>query len=97
MKLRSRLVLGFAYILVSILIALGLSLAVTLENRARSESETNLLVTSQAYAAALGSQRLAPANRQQLQDDVVQLVNRYRSRAPSGGWLGRRGALEQAT
>jgi two-component system, OmpR family, sensor kinase len=73
MKLRSRLVLAFAYILVTIMIALGLPLAVTLEDRARSEFQTNLLVTAQAYAAVIGSRRLNTGDTAQLQQDVAQL------------------------
>ena len=75
MKLRSRLVLAFAYILVTIMIALGLPLAVTLEDRARSQFQTNLLVTAQAYAAVIGSRRLTVGDAQQLQADVTRLAS----------------------
>ena len=51
MRLRTRLVLAFLYILLTVIIALGVPLAWTLQNRARSEFRTNLLVTAQVFAA----------------------------------------------
>jgi signal transduction histidine kinase len=74
MRLRTRLVLAFLYILLTIIIALGVPLAWTLQNRARSEFRTNLLVTAQVFAASLGAGSLAPRQRSNLDAEVKALA-----------------------
>lgn len=74
MRLRTRLVLAFLYILLTVIIALGVPLAWTLQNRARSEFRTNLLVTAQVFAASLGAGSLQPGLRSDLDADVERLA-----------------------
>lgn len=74
MKLRTRLVLAFLYILLTVIIALGVPLAWTLQNRARSEFRTNLLVTAQVFAASLGAGSLDADARSNLDADVDALA-----------------------
>jgi two-component system, OmpR family, sensor kinase len=73
MRLRTRLVLAFLYILLTVIIALGVPLAWTLQNRARSEFRTNLLVTAQVFAASLSTGSLEPQVRSDLNEDVEAL------------------------
>jgi signal transduction histidine kinase len=74
MRLRTRLVLAFLYILLTIIIALGVPLAWTLQNRARSEFRTNLLVTAQVFAASLGAESLERKQWSNLDADVKALA-----------------------
>ena len=74
MRLRTRLVLAFLYILLTVIIALGVPLAWTLQNRARSEFRTNLLVTAQVFAASLGAGSLEARGRSELNEDVDALT-----------------------
>ena len=74
MRLRTRLVLAFLYILLTVIIALGVPLAWTLQNRARSEFRTNLLVTAQVFAASLSAGSLEPQVRTDLNEDVEALA-----------------------
>jgi signal transduction histidine kinase len=74
MRLRTRLVLAFLYILLTVIIALGVPLAWTLQNRARSEFRTNLLVTAQVFAASLSAGSLEPQVRTDLNEDVDALA-----------------------
>jgi two-component system OmpR family sensor kinase len=74
MRLRTRLVLAFLYILLTVIIALGVPLAWTLQNRARSEFRTNLLVTAQVFAASLSAGSLEPQVRSDLNEDVEALA-----------------------
>lgn len=74
MRLRTRLVLAFLYILLTVIIALGVPLAWTLQNRARSEFRTNLLVTAQVFAASLGAGSLEQRGRSDLNADVDALA-----------------------
>ena len=74
MRLRTSLVLAFLYILLTVIIALGVPLAWTLQNRARSEFRTNLLVTAQVFAASLGAGSVEPRGRSGLNADVDALA-----------------------
>jgi signal transduction histidine kinase len=74
-KVRTRLVLAFAYILVTIIIAFGVPLAVTLQARARSEFETNLLVTAQTLAASIGGEAVGDPQTFKLQRTVNGVVD----------------------
>jgi len=62
MKVRTRLVVAFAYIMLVVLIALGVPLAVNLQQRARLELETEALIQGQGIASAIGSENLQPRN-----------------------------------
>ena len=67
MKVRTRLVLAFAYILLTVIVALTVPLAFNLRARAVSELVGQAKVTAQALAAVIGAEALAPAERDQLQ------------------------------
>ncbi len=53
MKVRTRLVLAFAYVLIVLLIALGIPLAINLQRRAAVELENVALIQAQGIAAAI--------------------------------------------
>jgi two-component system, OmpR family, sensor kinase len=54
-------VIAFAYILITVIVALGVPLAVNLQRRSESEFRTNLLVQTQTVAAAVGGDAVAAA------------------------------------
>lgn len=53
MKVRTRLVLAFAYVLIVLLIALGIPLTINLQRRAAVELENQALIQAQGIAAAI--------------------------------------------
>lgn len=63
MRLRSRLVLAFAYILLAVIVALTVPLAVNLTRRDQARLETDTLLTAQTLAAYVGAENLADADR----------------------------------
>jgi signal transduction histidine kinase len=66
-KLRSRVVLAFAYILLVVIVALTVPLAIQLSQRAEAELKTDTLVQAQTYAAFVGSENIdRPANLRKL-------------------------------
>jgi signal transduction histidine kinase len=58
MRLRSRLVLAFAYILLAVIVALTVPLAVNLARRDQARLETDTLLTAQTLAAYVGAENL---------------------------------------
>jgi two-component system, OmpR family, sensor kinase len=68
---RSRLLLAFAYILLTVLIALGVPLAVNLERRAEVEFERNLLIDAQTLAGTLSTTSLRRPFVGSLQESLV--------------------------
>ena len=57
-KLRTRLVLAFGYTLLIVIVALTIPLAVNLRSRARTELESQALLSAQTIAAGLGKEGL---------------------------------------
>lgn len=72
MTVRTRLVLAFAYIMVVVLVALGVPLAVNLDQRATLQLETEALIQAQGIASAIGATNLLPRNRDVLEGIVQQ-------------------------
>ena len=71
MKVRSRLVLSFAYVLLVIIVALLVPLGIVLRDRSRSELEALALTNAQTIAALLDGQRLDEGRpRERLADDA---------------------------
>jgi signal transduction histidine kinase len=68
MKVRTRLVASFAYVLLVVIVALTIPLAIVLRDRARSELEALALSNAQTIAALLDGSRLS--DRQRLTRDV---------------------------
>jgi signal transduction histidine kinase len=58
MKVRTRLVLAFAYVLITVIVALTVPLAVTLRDRSRIESESQALSSAQTFASSLDASDL---------------------------------------
>ena len=58
MKVRTRLVLSFAYILLVVIVALTIPLGIVLRDRARSELESLVLTNSQTIAVLLDDNRV---------------------------------------
>jgi signal transduction histidine kinase len=58
MKLRTRLILAFTYILATIIVALTIPLAVNLSARAEAEFETDTLIVAQTLAAQIRGEHL---------------------------------------
>ena len=77
MKVRTRLVASFAYVLLVVIVALTVPLAIVLRDRARSELEALTLANAQTIAAVLTRDELEdhPADRRSL----VRNVRRYAS------------------
>jgi signal transduction histidine kinase len=75
-SLRTRFVLAFTYILVTVVVALEVPLAITLQRRARAEVESRLLVEAQSIAATIGAENLTPDRRNYLQRVLVPQVAR---------------------
>lgn len=63
MRLRSRLVLAFAYILLAVIVALTVPLAVNLARRDQARLETDTLLTAQTLAAYVGGENLDDLDR----------------------------------
>jgi signal transduction histidine kinase len=72
MKLRTRLVASFAYVLLVVIVALTVPLAIVLRDRARSELEALTRTNAQTIAAVLNQDRLKadPWDRRTLTRDV---------------------------
>jgi two-component system, OmpR family, sensor kinase len=72
LKVRTRLVASFAYVLLVVIVALTIPLAIVLRDRARSELEALALSNAQTIAALLDGSRLSdrPGDRQRLTRDV---------------------------
>ena len=91
MKLRTRLVLAFAYILTTIIVALTIPLAVNLSARAEAEFETDTLIVAQTLAArvpgdliadtALVRRTITESLTEELRDTIERIVV---VRAPDG-------------
>ena len=58
MKLRSRLDLAFAYILLAVIVALTIPLAINLSRRAKAELGADTLITAQTLAAYVGRENI---------------------------------------
>ncbi len=73
MKVRTRLVASFAYVLLVVIVALTVPLAIVLRDRARSELEALALTNAQTVAAVLNQDRLDddPADRRRLERDAA--------------------------
>jgi signal transduction histidine kinase len=71
-KVRTRLVASFAYVLLVVIVALSIPLALVLRDRARSELEALALTNAQTIAAFLNRDRLDddPADRRSLARDA---------------------------
>jgi signal transduction histidine kinase len=65
-KVRTRLVLAFAYVLITVIVALTVPLAVNQRERAESDLLGQAKVTAQAIAASFDEASLAPASRDRL-------------------------------
>jgi signal transduction histidine kinase len=72
MKVRTRLVVSFAYVLLVVIVALTVPLAIVLRDRARSELEALTLTNAQTIAAVLNQDRLGddPRDRRALVRDM---------------------------
>ncbi len=62
--------LAFAYILITVIVALTVPLAVNLAERARTEQIGQAEITAQALSAVVGAEALAPGDRERLQRRV---------------------------
>ena len=71
MKVRTRLVAAFAYVTVTIIVALTIPLAISLDRRARTELERENLIRATTIAQAIGAENLAPARRAALANLVA--------------------------
>ncbi len=71
MKVRSRLILAFTYLVVTVLVALTIPLLFSLRERARAEKKSEVLASVQAIAASLDSATLVPG------PQLDRLVKRY--------------------
>jgi signal transduction histidine kinase len=81
MKVRTRLVLAFAYVLITVIVALTVPLAVTLRDRSRIESESQALSSAQTFASSLDANDLRrPASDPRLHDAVAE----FASQIPEG-------------
>jgi len=72
MKVRTRLVTAFAYVTITLIVALTIPLAISLDRRARTELERENLIRAGTIAQSIGGENLAPAGRAAL----AQLVDR---------------------
>jgi signal transduction histidine kinase len=70
MKVRTRLVASFAYVLLVVIVALTIPLALVLRDRARSELEALALTNAQTIAAFLNRDRLGDDDRASLERDA---------------------------
>ena len=79
-KVRTRLVLAFAYVLITVIVALTIPLAVTLRSRATTENLSQALSNAQTLAASIGKAGLGDAARPEL----VTEVDRAAANIPGG-------------
>lgn len=70
MRVRTRLILAFAYVLLAVIIALEVPLAVNLEKRALAELKSRSLTQAQSVAAAIGGEGVPDA--QQILDRILE-------------------------
>ena len=63
MKVRTRLVAAFAYVTVTIIVALTIPLAISLDRRARTELERENLIRAGTIAQGIGGENLTPDRR----------------------------------
>jgi len=76
MKVRTRLVISFSYVLLVVIVALTVPLGVVLRDRARSELEAVALTNAQTIAALLDADRLgAGAARERLAGDIARFAD----------------------
>ena len=76
MKVRTRLVLSFSYVLLVVIVALTVPLGVVLRDRARSELEAVALTNAQTIAALLDEGRLrAGRARERLAADIARFAD----------------------
>ena len=75
MKVRTRLAVSFAYVLLVVIVALTAPLAIVLRDRARSELEALTLTNAQTIAAVLNEDRLDDDRRERAR--LVRDVGRY--------------------
>ncbi len=77
-KVRTRLVLAFGYILLVVIVALTIPLGINLAARARSEVESQALLSAQTIAAGIGKEGLVegPALDRQAKDYASQIDGR---------------------
>jgi signal transduction histidine kinase len=76
MKVRTRLVLSFSYVLLVVIVALTVPLGVVLRDRARSELEALALTNAQTIAALLDEDRLRPGRaRERLEADIARFAD----------------------
>ena len=64
--------MAFGYVMLVVLVALGVPLAVNLEQRARLELQTEALIQAQGIASAIGSENLLPKKRDVLASIIEQ-------------------------
>ena len=82
MKVRTRLVLAFAYVLITVIVALTVPLAVTLRDRSRIETESQALSSAQTFASSLDRVDLVDTPQRRLQ--LTAKVNEFASQIPEG-------------
>ena len=87
MKVRTSLMLAFAYVLITVIVALTVPLAVTLRDRSRIESEFRALLSAQTIASSLTRADIEgegnePASRVQLR--LGNMADRFASEIPEG-------------
>jgi signal transduction histidine kinase len=84
-------VIAFAYVALTIIVALTIPLAVTLDHRARAEFERESIIRANTIAQDVGAENLAPARRDALQTIVrragVQVAGRVIVVDPTGALL----------
>jgi signal transduction histidine kinase len=73
-RVRTRLVASFAYILLVVIVALTVPLALVMRDRARSELEAVALANAQTFAGTLGRDALEEENRDRLRDSVARFA-----------------------
>jgi signal transduction histidine kinase len=74
-KVRSRIALAFAYILITVIIALTIPLAINLRERTTAELTGSALSSAQTIAAFIDGSQLAPAPA--VREQLTNLVNRF--------------------
>jgi signal transduction histidine kinase len=74
-KVRTRLVLAFTYILITVIIALTIPLAINLRERTALELTGSALSSAQSIAAFIDPVQLQPANRNQLAAQVASFAD----------------------
>ena len=70
-RVRTRLVVAFTYISVTIIVSLTIPLAVTLDRRARAELERENLVRAGKIAQDVGAENLTPDRRRALRASSI--------------------------